>query len=181
MNIFTDRLCLREFVAEDYDFFFELETSEFIQKFESDTIPTKEEIDEKFSKILKCINKIPRNRYYLVITKLPDYQPVGKLGFWEIDPSIREWEIGWDIHIDHIGKGYAPEAAKALMKFGFNKLNAHRIQALCNDKNTNSEKVMMKIGMKKEETCRAVRLLNNNWYGSHIYSLLDTEIKYIDK
>lgn len=138
-------------------------------------MPTKEEIDRKFSRILESINKVPRTKYTLIITRLDDLKPVGRVIIWEIDSSIKEWEIGWDVHPDYIGKGYAPEAAKALLEFTFNELKAHRVQALCNDKNINSEKVMIKIGMKKEGTCRGVRLLNNCWYGSHIYSLLDSD------
>lgn len=180
MNIYTDRLCLREVSEKDYDFISELETSDFIQKFESDTIPKKEDVDKKFLKMLEYINEVPRTKYYLIVTKLPNFQPVGKLIFWEIDSSIREWEIGWDVHPNYVGKGYAPEAAKALLEFAFNNLGVHRIQALCNDKNTNSEKVMIKIGMKKEGTCRGVRFLNNSWYGSHIYSLLDNDFKNLE-
>lgn len=64
-----------------------------------------------------------------------------------------------------------------MLEFAFNELKVHRIQALCNDENINSEKVMIKIGMIKEGTCRGVRVLNNRWYGSHIYSLLENEFR----
>lgn len=175
MQIITDRLCLREVIESDYKFIHELETSEFIQKFESDTIPTKEAIDKKVSNILHSIVQIPRTKYTLIITKLPNYEPIGRVVLWQIDSSIKEWEIGWDVHPDNIGKGYAPEAARAMLEFAFKELGVHRVQALCNDKNINSEKVMIKIGMKKEGTCRGVRLLNDCWYGSHIYALLESD------
>jgi len=175
MKIVTERLCLRDVTEKDYDFIYELDNNEFIQRYESDTMPTKEEIDKKFSKILESISTTPRTYYSLIITRLSDLAPVGRVVLWEIGSSIKEWEMGWDVHPDYIGNGYAPEAAKALLEFAFNELAVHRIQALCNDKNSNSEKVMIKIGMIKEGTCRGVRFLNNCWYGSHIYSLLDSE------
>ena len=175
MEILTERLCLRETTERDYDFLVELETNESCLKYESDTVPTIDSLNEKFRETLEDININPRDRYRLIILKLSTSEPIGRIVLWKIDDSIKEWEIGWYILPKYWGMGYAPEAASALLKFAFNDLEVHRIQALCNDQNINSEKVMIKIGMKKEGTCRGVRLLNNQWYGSHIYSLLESE------
>lgn len=171
----TNRLCLREFKESDFDFFAELESNEFCLKYESDTLPTKEWIDKKFRETLDDKNQIPRTRYRLMISNLSTNEPIGRIVLWKIDDSIKEWEIGWDVHPKYWGNGYAPEAAKELLRFAFDDLKVHRIQALCNEKNSNSEKVMIKLGMKKEGTLRGVRFLNNCWYGSHIYSLLENE------
>lgn len=175
MEITTDRLYLREFIESDYDFFVELETNEACIRYETDTVPIMYQLRKKFLENLKDINKVPKDKYRFIISKLVTKEVVGKIVFWKIDDSIKEWEIGWDLHPDYWGNGYAPEAAKALLKFAFNDLKVHRIQALCNEENINSEKVMIKIGMKKEGTSRGVRFLNNHWYGSHIYSLLENE------
>ncbi len=175
MEIITDRLCLREVANSDYAFFEELETDEACLKYESDTIRTKKWIAKKFSETLQDVNTIPRVRYRMMISNLFTKEPIGRVVLWKIDDSINEWEIGWDVHPKYWGNGYAPEAAEAILRFAFNDLKVHRIQSLCNDQNNNSEKVMVKIGMKKEGTLRGVRLLNNCWYGSHIYSLLDNE------
>lgn len=175
MEIFTERLCVREVIESDYDLFSELETNELCLKYESDTVPEKGWIDNKFRETFEDKNKTPRDRYRLVVTKMSTKEPVGRVVLWKIDDHIREWEMGWDIHPKYWGNGYAPEAARALLVYAFNELKAHRIQALCNDQNISSERVMIKIGMIKEGTCRGVRLLNNCWYGSHIYSLLDSE------
>jgi len=176
MQIVTDRLCLGDVAEEDYEFFAELEINESCLKYKADTVPTKDFIDKKFSETLEDINRIPRVRYRLMISKLSTNEPVGRILFWKLDDSIKEWEIGWDVHPKHWGNGYASEAAKAVLKFAFNELGVHRVQALCNDQNSSSEKVMIKVGMKKEGTRRGVRLLNNCWYGSHIYSLLESDI-----
>ena len=59
----------------------------------------------------------------------------------------RTYEIGWTIRSDMRGKGYASEAAKALMDYAFEELNAETVQAHCDSRNRASEKVMKKIGM----------------------------------
>jgi ribosomal-protein-alanine N-acetyltransferase len=176
MEILTDRLCLRDIIEDDCDFFAELETNEACIKHESDTVSSKDWIEKKFRETFQDINIVPRARYRLIISKLDTHETIGRIVLWKIDDSIKEWEIGWDVHPKHWGNGYAPEAAKAVLKIAFNILMAHRVQALCNDQNSSSEKVMIKIGMKKEGTLRGVRCLNNRWYGSHIYSLLESDI-----
>ena len=57
------------------------------------------------------------------------------------------YEIGWTIRQDRRGKGYATEAAKALVDYAFEELHAEKIQAHCDSRNQASEKVMRKIGM----------------------------------
>lgn len=175
MELKTRRLYIREISELDYDFIYELETSEFTQKYESDKLPSKEEVDKTFADILESKSKDPREKYSLLVTRLNDHIPVGRVVIWQIDSSIKEWEIGWFVHPNHSGNGYATEVAKALLDFAFENLNAHRVQALCNEQNTSSENVMKKIGMQKEGTLRGVRRLNNKWYGMHVYSILDSD------
>lgn len=175
MEIVTERLFLRELIESDYEFFSTLETNELCLKYESDTIPLKEYIDNKFRNNLEDKYKTPRNRYRFMVVKLSSGELIGRIILWKIDDSINEWEIGWDVHPDYWGKGYAPEATREVLKFAFTELGVHRVQALCNDANSSSEKVMIKSGMKKEGTIRGVRKLNNSWYGSHIYALLESD------
>ena len=59
----------------------------------------------------------------------------------------RNYEIGWTIRKDLRGNGYATEAAKALIDYAFEVLNAEMIQAHCDSRNLASEKVMKRIGM----------------------------------
>jgi len=56
--------------------------------------------------------------------------------------------IGWRICVDHWGKGYATEGAKAALEYGFSKLQLKEIVATCAVENAGSRKVMEKIGMK---------------------------------
>ncbi|WBW97026.1 GNAT family N-acetyltransferase [Oceanirhabdus sp. W0125-5] len=174
MDIKTERLILREFNDKDYKFFKKLEQNEFYIKYERDSIPTEEETREKFEGILEKNNS--KDNYRFLITRAEDGEPLGTVLVWCIDKPIREWEIGWGLSQEHTGKGIATEAARALLKFGFDKLNAHRIQANCNANNIASEKIMERIGMKKEGTLRDTRILRGEWFGSTIYSILENEI-----
>lgn len=60
----------------------------------------------------------------------------GELGYW-LDPQ--EWN-----------KGYITEAAKELLRFGFEEWNLHKIYASHMTRNLASGKVMQKLGMERE-------------------------------
>lgn len=62
--------------------------------------------------------------------------------------SAGEFEIGWTVHHDYRNKGFATEAAKALISYAFRELNAERVIAHCDSENKPSEAVMKKLGMK---------------------------------
>ena len=174
MDIRTERLLLREFNEKDYDFFLRLEQNEFYIKYEEDSIPTDEQTKEKFDSILR--NNKSEDKYRFLITRAEDGEPLGTVLIWCIDKPIREWEVGWGLYKEHTGKGIASEAARALLEFGFKELNIHRIQANCNANNTASEKIMERIGMKKEGILRDTRNLRGEWCASTIYSILEDEI-----
>ena len=59
-----------------------------------------------------------------------------------------EWSIGFWVHPDHQGRGYATEAAAALVEFGFGRLGARVITAAHASWNEASRKVLERIGMK---------------------------------
>jgi RimJ/RimL family protein N-acetyltransferase len=56
-------------------------------------------------------------------------------------------EIGWRLAHEHWGKGYASEAARAALAFGFNQLALDEIVAFTIPANHRSQRVMQKIGM----------------------------------
>ena len=56
-------------------------------------------------------------------------------------------EIGWRIASEHWGRGYAPEAARAALAFGFEHLGLTAIVSFTAVGNAKSRRVMEKIGM----------------------------------
>jgi len=56
-------------------------------------------------------------------------------------------EIGWRLAHDYWGRGYAPEAARAALDFGFTSLSLDEIVAFTAVENAKSRRVMEKIGM----------------------------------
>lgn len=91
--------------------------------------------------------------------------------------SIRakQGEIGWSLHPDSIGNGYATEAATALMKYGFEHFGFHRVFARIDTENVASVKVAERLGMRREGHLIENDAFNGRWGSEYIYAVLAAE------
>jgi RimJ/RimL family protein N-acetyltransferase len=71
-----------------------------------------------------------------------------------IAPAHKRAELGYWIGVPYWGLGFATEAARAVMGFGFDALQMHRIYAHCFTGNIASQRVLEKIGMRHEGQSR---------------------------
>jgi RimJ/RimL family protein N-acetyltransferase len=78
---------------------------------------------------------------------------VGMVGLHRVNPTLPcapAVEIGWRLHPDHWGHGYATEAAAASLRFGFDEVGLDEIVAFTTTLNTRSQAVMERIGMRRD-------------------------------
>lgn len=83
-----------------------------------------------------------------------DGRMIGTCGFTNIDLPNAAAEIGYVLNPAYRGRGLAPEAARTVIGFAFEKLSLVRVSAICMKENTASLRVMQKCGMKQEGTLR---------------------------
>ena len=79
---------------------------------------------------------------------------IGTCGFTSFDDDNNAGELGYVLNPDFHGQGLMPEAVREVMKFGFLRLNLHRITARYMEGNLPSRRVMEKVGMSFEGTFR---------------------------
>ena len=72
---------------------------------------------------------------------------IGTCGFTRIDTPNNAGEIGYVLNPEFHGKGYGTEAASEALKFGFDVIGLHRIEAKFMEGNVASLRVMDKLGM----------------------------------
>lgn len=88
----------------------------------------------------------------------------------------RTYEIGWVFHPAYHGRGYATEAARAVLAYGFESLRLHRIIATCQPENVASYRVMEKLGMRQEGFFRkCIYLGEDAWWDEYFYAMLEEE------
>lgn len=114
------------------------------------------------------------SRYYAA-ELLAEDRLIGYLPFhpWY---SARIYEIGWVLHPDYQGKGYATEAAAALLAHGFTTLGLHRVIATCQPQNPASWRIMEKLGMRREGHLRqCIERPDGIWWDEYFYAILAEE------
>ncbi len=92
----------------------------------------------------------PQNFNIWAIYAKENSEYVGHAGIYE-RPSIKEdWKFVYFLKQSAWGKGYATEIARAVIEYGFNKLDLWEIFASVDDEHSASIRVMEKAGMKFE-------------------------------
>jgi ribosomal-protein-alanine N-acetyltransferase len=118
-----------------------------------------------------------RPDYMQAVTRLTDDRVIG---FARIAPS-GTWgaKLGYAIHADHWGHGYATDAARVLVRFAFGTLGKHRVTAAIGPENEASIAVVKRLGFSYEGHLRDHVFTNGGWRDSLLFSLLEHE--YFDR
>jgi RimJ/RimL family protein N-acetyltransferase len=100
-----------------------------------------------------------------------------KVGNMNHRPVGTAQEIGYTLLPSERKKGYCSEAAMIMVDYLFLSKNIVRIQAHTDLKNVASQKVLEKIGFKKEGTIRKEEFVKGEWRDKYLYSILREEWK----
>ena len=100
---------------------------------------------------------------------------IGTGGYSSIDAPNRAAEIGYVLHPDYWGKGYATELAKELISFGFDELDLNRIYARYMIGNVASRRVMDHCEMQYEGTFRQLLYVKEQYRDIAVCSVLREE------
>lgn len=139
--ITTERLRLRPATMADVDFWVELHADPEVNKFVG--AYTREKAETR----LRGIEDSWAARGYglCVVESLATGEALGRSGlnWWE---QFGESEVGWTFRHEHWGHGYATEAARAVVDWGFNTLELKRITAMIHAGNKASIAVAERLG-----------------------------------
>ncbi|MDM1555137.1 GNAT family protein [Chryseobacterium indologenes] len=116
-----------------------------------------------------------RKKFTFLIETTIDGTFVGIIAIDLIKLHYKNAEVWYKLSPDIWGKGYATEALKRIIQFGFEDLKLHRIEAGCAVDNTASYKVMEKCGMIREAHRRKLLPLKNGWSDNYEYAILEED------
>lgn len=171
----TERLIIREFSKEDFTLIHGYASKPEVTMY-LPFGPNDEDDSRHFvKKIINYQMQNPRYDYEFAVVLKQSNKLIGGCGIHITSINDKEGSIVYCYDNQYWGKGYATEAAKVILRFGFNKLGLHRIFATCHPDNIASAKVMGKIGMQNEGRLREHKFIKGNWRDSLIYSILDYE------
>ncbi len=174
-TIETDRLILRRFEYSDDDTMLRnWVADENVQKMYSEPVySTKDEVRGLLD---KYIGSYEREDYYrwAVIDKECG-ECVGQIAFFLVDSKNHFAEIEYCIGTEFQCRGYATEATKAVIAYGFDRINLHKVQICTKTINAKSKRVIEKCGFTYEGTLRDYFCMDGNYVGRLYFSILRDE------
>lgn len=111
----------------------------------------------------------------LAITLRETGDLVGDVIFIWQSEEHRTGEIGYVVHPDHAGHGYATEAARAMLGIAFDALGMRRVVARIDARNPASGAVLTRIGMRQEAVLVENEWFKGAWSTEVDFALLDRE------
>jgi RimJ/RimL family protein N-acetyltransferase len=118
---------------------------------------------------------VPDSWLQLAIRLSDDGALIGDLGLHLPADADGSYEFGITIAPVYQGKGYAREAARALLDFLFRSLGAHRVHASIDPRNVASAALLRSLGMRQEAHFRESLKLRGEWVDDVIFALLARE------
>jgi ribosomal-protein-alanine N-acetyltransferase len=103
-------------------------------------------------------------------------EAIGLVGFGEGSSRHRTGEIGYELHPNYWGQGYATEAVHAVLAYGFER-KLYRIEARIFANNSASIAVARRVGLTYEGTHRAAVWVRGKPIDIAIYALLRPDYK----
>lgn len=162
----TERLIHREFVPEDLDNMFELDSDPLVHKYlGNNPVFVKEHLVQVIDSIRKQYIDNGIGRWAVIEKGSNKFIGWSGLKFVreETNNHIDYYDIGYRLIPKYWGKGYATESATACLQYGFEQLNAEIIYAAAQVENAASNKILQKIGLIFQETFK-YHELTCNWY-----------------
>lgn len=149
----TERLHLRQMTVDDADTLVELYTDPKVLEFlimepypcsnRDEATTMIEWIDDIF------FREKGAARWAITLRENPS-RLIGTIGFHFFERRDRKVDIGYDLMPAYWNTGITTEATHAVVRWSFENLNLHRVQADCTDGNMGSERVLLKVGFQVE-------------------------------
>ena len=115
--------------------------------------------------------------YEWAMVSKADGHMIGTCGFSRIECPHNAAEIGYVLNPAYWGQGLVAEAAERVLRFGFDVLGLHRVEARYMVGNDESRRVMEKLGMRFEGVRRGSMLVKGVYRDIGICSILVNEYR----
>lgn len=124
----------------------------------------------------KYISSYEKEDYYRwAVIEKESGECIGQIAYFLVDSKNHFAEIEYCIGVDYQRKGYATEATRAIIDYGFEQINLHKVQICVRPSNTPSRQVIEKCGFIYEGTLRDYFYMNDGYEGRMYYSILQDE------
>lgn len=173
----TERLLLRPFDYKDWQSMQKYWVSDpkIQSMYAEPAYETKEEILGLLEQYIKGYEKEDYYRWAITLKGSDDC--IGQIAFFMVSSEHHFAEFEYAIGSEFQRQGLVTEATKALISYGFNQINLHKIQVSHREGNRASQRVIEKCGFVYEGTLRDCLYIDGIYLDRLYYSILREEAK----
>lgn len=169
----TKRLVLREMRPDDAEAIFAIYSDEEVMRYRDVLAFSRLEEAQHFLEQIRARCEQGEEIHWGITLKGEEYL-VGTCGYsWHLGPPFGS--IGYDLARRYWKQGIMKEALGALLHFGFEVRNLHRVEARVRLGNEASMRLLQRHGFQEEGLLRDCLFLNNHFFDVKIFSLLHSE------
>jgi len=176
VSLESARLLLRPFRHDDFESLFAMHSRPEVARYLYWEPRSEDEVREALAR------KIGRPRFecdgdglgFAVVLKSSS-ELIGDCSLFLASAEHRQGEIGFLFHPEHQGHGYATEAARLLLRFAFEDVGLHRVIGRLEARNLRSERVLERLGMRKEAHFVENEFVKGEWQSELVYAMVEGE------
>ncbi len=171
----TDRLIMRQITLNDVEFYFHHFNNP--QIVDGCCFPGPSSLEAAQEELERyCIKPFRDNQgIRWGIVRKGSKALIGTCGIYDWNKTARRAEIGYDLDPAHWGHGLMTEALRVMLKYGFEKMELNRIQAIIDSENIRSIQLVLRLGFKREGVLRQNSYFNGQFRDDAVFSLLKME------
>jgi len=174
--IVTERLLLRPFRDGDFDAMYAIQSSDEVARWLYNDARSKAETRDLLARKIRGAALVAEGDWLSAAVTLRDGGAlVGDIALHWVSELHRCGEIGFTFNPEQQGRGYATEAARALLPFAFETMGWHRLIGRTEARNTASARVLEKLGMRLEAHLVENEWVKGEWQSELDYALLASE------
>ncbi len=175
MQIVTERLLIRKFKYTDAESIRQnwAGLDEVQSMYGEPTYKTPEAVKRLLDKYIGRYNNGYTFRWAII--EKTSGECIGQIAYFLVDTHNHFGEIEYCIGTAFQGKGYATEATKAVIKYGFEKIRFHKVQICVRPSNSSSKRVIEKCGFTYEGALRDYFYIDGKYEDRMYYSLIKSE------
>ncbi|MBB3661958.1 RimJ/RimL family protein N-acetyltransferase [Prauserella sediminis] len=177
----TPRLVLRTFEQGDLDSLHAIRSREDVNRYLYSSPLSRDETAAKLSTRIEQHSTLaePGDTLLLAVAlRGPDGEAGEVIGDVNLEwqhGDHRQAEVGYVLHPEHAGRGFATEATRPLIDLAFTELGVHRVCGRLDGRNAASARVLEKLGMRREAHLRENEYVKGEWTDEVVYAVLVRE------
>lgn len=171
----TERLILRPFEPDDFVAYHAYHVRGDVYRYLYSSPPDRETLNRQYTSVIRPVFAKEGDVFKLaVIAKDGDFL-VGEVLLKFANEYALQGEVGYIFDPTHAGHGFATEATRAIIDYGFQHLGLHRIFARLDTANTGSIGVVERLKLRREAHFVQNDRFAGIWGNEYIYAILAHE------